>query len=62
MGEVFTLRPVPNLLNLGFVGYPSFESAFVINDGSVWCGKDELFSQHSGANILKALKDTVDYK
>ena len=60
MGEVFTLRPVPNLWNLSFMEYPSFEGVFVINNGGIWCSKDELFDRYGGADILKALKNVVD--
>ena len=60
LGKVLALRPVMDLLDLGFVRNTPIEDTFVPNNSCIWHGKNELFSGYCHTNIFQPLENPVN--
>ena len=60
LGKVLALRPVMDLLDLGFVRNTPIEGTFVPNNSCIWHGKNELFSGYCHTNIFQPLENPVN--
>ena len=60
LGKVLALRPVPDLLDLGFVRNAPIEGTFVPDDSCIRCSENQLFSGYHCTNIFQSLENPVD--
>ena len=60
LGKVLALRPVTDLLDLGFVRNMSIEGTFVPNDSCIWHSENELLSGYHHTNIFQSLENPVN--
>ena len=60
LGKVLALRPVMDLLDLGFVRNTPIKGVFVPDDSHIWHSENELFSGYHCTNIFQLLENLVD--
>ena len=60
LGKVLALRPVTDLLDLGFVRNTPIEGTFVPNDSHILHSKNELFSRYHHTNVFQLLENPVN--
>ena len=60
LGKVLALRPVTDLLDLGFMRSIPIEGTFVADDSHIWHSENELFSGYHHTNIFQSLENLVD--
>ena len=60
LGKVLALRPVPDLLDLGFVRNALIEGTFVPDNSHIRHSKNKLISGYRRANIFQSLENPVD--
>ena len=59
LGKVLALRPVTDLLDLGFMRNTPIEGAFVPDDSCIRHSETELFSRYCHTNIFQSLENPV---
>ena len=57
LGKVLALRPVTDLLDLGFVRNTPIEGTFVPYDSRIWRSENELLSRYRCANVFQLLEN-----
>ena len=60
LGKVLALRPVMDLLDLGFMRNMPIEGTFVPDNSRIQCSENELFSGYCHTNIFQSLENPVD--
>ena len=60
LGKVVALRPVMDLLDLGFVRNMPIKGTFVPDNSHIQCSENELFSGYCHTNIFQSLENLVD--